>query len=49
MWFKLLYCRTWIRDVFWLGPPAPKALGTDRKNTHPNPYCEKKKGAGLRI
>ena len=32
MWFKLLYYRIWIRDVFWLGPPAPKVLGSDSKH-----------------
>ena len=33
--FKLLYYRIWIpiRDVFWLGPPAPKVLGSYSKNT----------------
>ena len=29
MGVKLLSC--WIRDVFWLGPPAPKVLRSDKK------------------
>ena len=31
--FTLLDYRIWIRDVFWLVPPAPKVLGSDSK-TH---------------
>ena len=28
--FKLSVDSCWIRDVFWLGPPAPKVLGAKR-------------------
>ena len=38
MWLELLYYRIWIRDVFWLGPPAPKVLGSDSK-THLESGC----------
>ena len=33
MGVKLLYYRIWIRGVLWLGPGAPKVLGSNSKNT----------------
>ena len=33
MWFKLLYDRIWIRDVFWLGPAAPMVQGSHTPKT----------------
>ena len=44
MGYTLLYagfetCFGWVRDVFWLGPPAPKVLGSGSicKKHIPNP------------
>ena len=33
---KREFCLCWIRDVFWLGLPAPHVLGSDKKNIQNN-------------